>query len=88
MYIFKTNIRGGSIPLFQNRYRSDTKDSGYLLIPISIRYLGSFFKSVLHFYTSMYVDLILTFFVCVTHNLLNINNFIVKKNNKLMHIYL
>ncbi len=33
--------RAGSIPLFQNRYRSDSNNSEYLLI--SIRYLGSFF---------------------------------------------
>ncbi len=32
------------MPLFQNWYRSDTKNSEYL--PISIRYLGSFFKKI------------------------------------------
>ncbi len=34
--------RDGSIPLFQNRYRSDTKHSEYLPIPISIRYSTTF----------------------------------------------
>ncbi len=35
--------RAGLIPLFQNRYRSDSYNYEYLPIPISIRYLGSFF---------------------------------------------
>ncbi len=48
--IFSINhIRTGSIPLFQNRYRSDTNNSEYLQIPISIRYQHSFFKTSVEF---------------------------------------
>ncbi len=40
----QVRTRAGSIPIFQNRYRSDTKHSEYLSILISIRYQHSFFK--------------------------------------------
>ncbi len=79
--------RDGSIPLFQNQYRSDTKYSEYLPIPISIRYQHNFFKSVYNFYISMCVDLLIAL-LCFTHNLLNIDNFTVKKNNKFMDMSL
>ncbi len=53
-------------------FRTDTKNSEYLPIPISIRYITVFFKSVYNFISLL----------CFAHNLLNIDNFTVKKNDK------
>ncbi len=47
------------------------------------RYNTSSFKSVYNFYITVCVDLFIIL-LCFTHNLLNIDNFTVKKNNKLM----
>ncbi len=68
--------RAGSMPLFQNQYRSNNKNSEYL--PISIRYNTGFLNRCI-MSISRCVDLLITL-LCFTHNLLNIDNFTVKKN--------
>ncbi len=50
----------------------DPENSEYLPRPISIRYLDSFF-----FFFFISVEFL--YFFCVTHNLLNIDNFIKEK---------
>ncbi len=75
---FSVTSRGGSITLFQNQNqnRSDNKKSWVSadIDPIP----GKFFLIRVEF---LYLNVCWT-----THNLLNIDNFIVKKNSKWMHI--
>ncbi len=65
---------------------SECRDFGFIsrivtaLIPISIRYSTVFYISV-EFLYSVCVDLLITL-LCFTHNLLIIDKFTVKKNNK------
>ncbi len=67
-------------------FRTDTKNPEYLPIPISIRYLGSFFLISVEF---LYFNVCWPDhdFLCVTHNLLNIDNFIVKTTNECIYNY-
>ncbi len=68
-------------------FRTDTDPIPKILSICRYRYRSNtstvFLKSVYNFYITVCVDLLITL-LCFTHNWLNIDNFTVKKNNKLM----